>query len=102
TTPEEGIGDRITMAPLAARRLTEQVSLVRRIIAVELLCAAQAVDLRRPAALGELTAVAHRLVRDRIPFAGGGVPYPSDLTPLTELVSSGRLAILLRHARAGS
>jgi hypothetical protein len=39
TTPEEGIGDRITMAPLAARRLTEQTSLARGIIAVELLCA---------------------------------------------------------------
>jgi histidine ammonia-lyase len=102
TTPEEGIGDRITMAPLAARRLTEQVCLGRRILAVELLCAAQAIDLRRPAALGELTAVAHRLVRDRIPFAGSGVPYPSDLRPLIELVGSRRLSILLRRARVGS
>ncbi len=101
TTPEEGIGDRITMAPLAARRLGEQISLVHGIVAVELLCAAQAIDLRHPAALGELTTAAHRLVRERIPFAGRGVPYPSDLTPLTTLVGSGQLATLLRRAIAG-
>jgi histidine ammonia-lyase len=102
TTPEEGIGDRITMAPLSARRLIEQISLGHRIVAVELLCAAQAVDLRRPPSLGELTVTTHGLVRERIPFAGRGVPYPSDLTALTELVASGRLAILLRQVRAGS
>ncbi len=96
TTPEEGIGDRITMAPLSARRLAEQVSLGQRIVAVELLCATQAVDLRRPSALGALAAAAHALVRARVAFAGRGVPYPADLTPLTDLVASGELAGLLR------
>lgn len=102
TTPEEGIGDRITMAPLAARRLSEQIALGHRIVAIELLCAAQAIDLRRPPALGNLTALAHRHVRERVPFAGAGVPYPSDLTPLTELVASGVLATALRGSDAGS
>ncbi len=102
TTPEEGIGDRITMAPLAARRLNEQIALGHRLVAIELLCAAQAIDLRGPASLGELTAVAHQRVRARAPFAGAGVPYPSDLTELTELVASGQLAALLGGSRTGS
>jgi histidine ammonia-lyase len=91
TTPEEGIGDRITMAPLAARRLAEQITLGHRIVAIELLCAAQAVDLRAPERLGELTGRAFAQVRELVPFAGSAVPYPSDLEPLVALVRSGSI-----------
>ena len=92
TTPEEGIGDRITMAPLAARRLAEQTALGHRIVAIELLCAAQAVDLRLPDRLGGLTGRAFARVRELIPFTGSAVPYPADLEPLVELVRSGSIA----------
>jgi histidine ammonia-lyase len=95
TTPEEGIADRITMAPLAARRLAEQVELGQRILAVGLLCAAQALDLRRPPSLGAATAYAREQVRELVPFAGAGTPYPADLEPLTGLVRSGALAACL-------
>ena len=92
TTPEEGIGDRISMAPLGARRLAEQVGLGRRILAVGLMIAAQALDLREPVRLGALTGPARALVRGRVAFAGPGDPYPADLEPLVELVASGALA----------
>ncbi len=49
TTHAEGIEDRMTMAPLAARRLAEMVALGESVVAIELVIAAQAVDLRRPA-----------------------------------------------------
>jgi len=101
TTPEEGIADRITMAPLAARRLAEQVGLGERILAIGLLCSAQALDLRRPPALAAATAHIHDLVRERVAFAGPGDPYPADLDPLVELVRSGALADALRGARQG-
>jgi histidine ammonia-lyase len=93
TTPEEGIGDRITMAPLAARRLAEQTALGHRIAAIELLCAAQALELRASQRLGALTQRAFALVRELTPFAGSGVPYPSDLEPLVALVRSGAIAL---------
>jgi histidine ammonia-lyase len=92
TTPEEGIGDRITMAPLAARRLAEQTALGHRIVAIELLCSAQALELRAPDRLGGLTARAYARVRELVPFAGSAVPYPADLEPLVALVGSGSLA----------
>jgi histidine ammonia-lyase len=92
TTPEESIGDRITMAPLAARRLAEQLDLGARIVAIELICSTQAVDLRKPTRLGALTAAARDQVRERVRFAGADVPYPADPEPVVELVRSGRLA----------
>ncbi len=91
TTPEEGIGDRITMAPLAARRLTEQTALGHRIVAIELLCSAQALQLRAPKRLGRLTASAYARVRELVPFVGSAAPYPADLEPVVALVASGSL-----------
>jgi histidine ammonia-lyase len=89
TTQAEGIEDRMTMAPLAARRLSEMVELGERIVAIELVVAAQAVDLRSPARLGTGTARIRELVRERAPFTGEGATVPPDLEPVRELVHGG-------------
>jgi histidine ammonia-lyase len=78
------------MAPLAARRLAEMTSLGERIVAIELLVACQAIDLRGQQ-LGSGTARAHALVRERVPFKQEADPIPSSLDPLLELVRSGSL-----------
>ena len=52
STHAEGIEDRITMAPLAARRLAEMVELGERLAAIGFTVAAQAIDLREPSAVG--------------------------------------------------
>lgn len=89
TSQAEGIEDRVTMAPLAARRTEEMVALGERIAAIELVVAAQAVELRAPPALGAATRRALALVRERVPFTGPGEPLPPDLEPVRELVRSG-------------
>jgi histidine ammonia-lyase len=91
TSQHEGIEDRTTMAPLAARRLEEMVGLGARVAAVELTIAAQAIDLRRPAALGAGTRRAYDLVRERVPFTATGEALPPDLEPVVELVRSREL-----------
>jgi histidine ammonia-lyase len=85
-----GIEDRMTMAPLAARRLAEMTELGTRIVAVELLLAAQACDLRG-AELGTGTRRARDAVRAVAPFLREGDLLP-DIEPLVELVRSGRIA----------
>jgi histidine ammonia-lyase len=89
TTQAEGIEDRATMAPLAARRLAEMVELGERIVAIELVVAAQAVELRRPANLGAGTGRVLARVRERVPFTSAGTTLPADLEPVRELVRSG-------------
>ncbi len=91
----EGIEDRATMAPLAARRLAEMTSLGERIVAIELLVACQAIDLRENR-LGAGTQRAHGLVRSLLPFKGEEDPIPASLEPLRELVRSGELGALAR------
>jgi histidine ammonia-lyase len=92
TSHHEGIEDRITLAPLGARRLAEMVTLGQRLAAVELTIAAQAVDLRGVAPLGAATARAHSLVREVVPPLRRGEPLAQDLEPLRALVASGRLS----------
>ena len=55
--------------------------------------AAQAIDLRRPEALGAGTRRAYDLVRERVPFTGAGEAVASDLEPIRELVRSGELSM---------
>ncbi len=86
----EGLEDRTTMAPLAARRLAEMVALGERIVTIELLVAAQAVELRGRR-LGAGTERARMLVRARLPFKRETDPIPASLEPLRELVRSGTL-----------
>jgi histidine ammonia-lyase len=91
TTHAEGIEDRMTMAPLAARRLAEMVELGASLVAIELVIGCQAVDLRRPARLGAGTRRAHVRLRDVVPFLGEGDALVPDLEPVRDLIRTGAL-----------
>ncbi len=94
TTGAEGIEDRMTMAPLAARRLASMVALGERIAAIELLIGAQAAELRGLTPLGRGTAEASKLLWRLVPPPRADEPAPADLEPVVELVRSGALARL--------
>jgi len=87
----EGIEDRATMAPLSARRLADMIALSARVVAIELVVAAQAIDLRAPGQLGLGTGRAYRMIRELVPFTQADGTLPADLEPLIELVTMGTL-----------
>jgi histidine ammonia-lyase len=80
------------MAPLSARRLAEMTDLAARVVALEFLVAAQAIDLRQPASLGEGTGRALHLVRELAAFTARGQAPPAELEPLVDAVRAGRFA----------
>jgi histidine ammonia-lyase len=89
-----GLTDRITMAPLAARRVAEMVGLGERIVAAELVVAAQAIDLRSNSRLGRGTQRLYDLVRQHVGYTGDGEAPPRDIEGIRELVRSGALSNL--------
>ena len=93
TTQAEGIEDRMTMAPLAARRLEAMVELGARVVSIELMFAAQACDLRG-ARLGAGTTALRDAVRAFVPFVEEGGVLP-DLELLVDEIRSGRLGKMI-------
>lgn len=89
TTQESGVEDRTALASLAARRLDEMLALGRRLLAVELAVAAQAIDLRGRPQLGAGALAAYRLVRERIPFVGSPDAMPLPLEELAAVLRTG-------------
>ena len=88
TMQESGVEDRAALASLGARRLAEMVGLGCRVLAVELVVAAQAVDLRAPMALGAGAEAARSFVRGRVPFLRSTFDMPLPLEDLAAEIAS--------------
>lgn len=91
-TQAEGIEDRMTLAPLGARRLAEQSELATRVLSIATLCACQAIDLRGADRLGAPLAGIHARIRALVPPLAAGVPAPGDLEPLVAAIDAGLLS----------
>jgi histidine ammonia-lyase len=92
--------DHVSMSWGAARKLRATVANLARILAVELLCAARALDLRAPLAPAEGTSAARDAVRRRVPGFGPDRWLAPELAAAEELVSSGAVLDAVR-ARTG-
>jgi histidine ammonia-lyase len=86
TSQAEGIEDRSHWGQFAARRLLAMRDLAQRILAIELLVSAQALDLQDAEMFGPRVRHIHELVRGAIPFMESGGPVPRELDSLIDLI----------------
>jgi histidine ammonia-lyase len=82
TMQESGVEDRAALSSLGARRLAEMVALGCRVVAVELVVAAQAVDLREGAAIGVGAGATRAFARERVAFLRSASDMPLPLEAL--------------------
>ena len=64
----DSVEDHSSQAPLVYAKLADQVAALERLVALEMLVAAQAVDLRKPKRLGEGTTSLHAAIRAAVPM----------------------------------
>ncbi len=83
--------DHVSMGWGAARKLRLALANLGRILAVELVCAARALDLRAPLRPGPGTAAALGVLRSRVPGQGPDRYLAPELAAVEELVGSGEL-----------
>ena len=88
--------DHVSMGTIAARHAREILENVQIVLAVELLCACQGIDLRGVAP-GPGTGVAYALVRERVAMLHDDRELHDDLARLAELVRSGELLAALAN-----
>jgi histidine ammonia-lyase len=88
--------DHVSMGAISARHARTVLRHVEQIVAIELLCATQALDLRlervEGARPGAGVGAAHELVRSRIPRLEADREPGPDLTAAIDIVRSGVLA----------
>ena len=81
--------DHVSMATGAALRLSAMAGNAAVIVAIELLAAAQGVDLRAPLATSEPLQEAHAIVRNRAAFWDRDRAFAPDLARMREAVAAG-------------
>ncbi|UGT45116.1 histidine ammonia-lyase [Nocardia yamanashiensis] len=87
--------DHVSMGWSAARKLRRAVDGLTTVLAIELLTAARALDLRAPLEPAAVTAAARDLVRSRVAGPGPDRHLAPDIAAVVELVRSGAFGMLL-------
>ncbi|MBD3168517.1 MAG: histidine ammonia-lyase, partial [candidate division Zixibacteria bacterium] len=83
--------DHVAMTPVAVRKCTEILKNVGAVLAIEMYCAAQAMDFRKPLKPGRGTKPAYDLIRKHVDFLEDDrVLYP-DINKIAELVRDGSI-----------
>jgi histidine ammonia-lyase len=83
--------DHVSMGTIAARQCRDVVNNTRDVIAIELLCAAQALDLFTNLKPGEGTMEAYRVIRRAIPHLETDRILSQDIAAMQELIRSGKI-----------
>ena len=79
------------MSMSAALKAARPVARGREVIAIEILCASQALDLLAPLETSALLKNVHALVRSRVPTLDGDRAPAPDIAAITNLISSNAL-----------
>lgn len=87
--------DHVSMGTIAARKAKEIMENVRRVLATEILCACQGIDLRGNKGLGAGTKIVYREVRKLIPMLKKDRPLYEDINKCEELIINGTITKIL-------
>jgi histidine ammonia-lyase len=90
--------DHVSMAPLAARKCRSVVTNATRVLACEIVCAAQGLEFHRPLKPGRGVEAAYQLVREHIRPLGRDRTLHRDLEAAERLIRSGNLLAVVETA----
>ena len=83
--------DHVSMSMTAALKAETSVARAREVIAIEILCACQAIDLLAPLATSPALKHVHDLVRSRVPMLDDDRAPAPDIVAITELIATNAL-----------
>ncbi|AZI57506.1 histidine ammonia-lyase [Nakamurella antarctica] len=91
--------DHVSLGWHAARKLRKSVDGLTRVLAIEILTAARALDFRAPLQPGPVTGAVRDLVRTRVAGPGPDRHLGAEIDLVVELVASGRVAQLFTRTQ---
>jgi histidine ammonia-lyase len=90
--------DHVPMGTISARKCREILRNTEHVIAIELLCAAQAMDLFTNMKPGQGTLVAYRMIRDTVPHLEGDRVLSKDIETVVSLLKSSTIVEAVESA----
>ena len=87
-----GQEDYNSFGPNAGFQLRRAVELATNVVAIELLCAAEALEYHRPLRSGDAVEAAHEVVRKSVPRLTADRPMTTDIESIVKLIRAGRFA----------
>jgi len=86
-----GQEDHVSMGSISALKLLEVYENVEQVLAIELFTAAQALDFRKPLRPGKGVEIAHKFVRNTIPYAKEDHYFKDDINKAVALLQNGTM-----------
>jgi histidine ammonia-lyase len=83
--------DHVSMSMAAGLKAARALELARQVVAVELLCACQAIDLLRPLTSSAALERVHDFIRARVPALEHDRPPAPDLAAIADVIARGDL-----------
>jgi histidine ammonia-lyase len=84
-----GMEDYNSFGPRAAAKAARAVDLVRHVLAIEFLCAAQGLEYHRPLKSGKPVEHAHSIIRSRVKRLTADRPLNRDIQAISDLIATG-------------
>ncbi len=88
-----GMEDYNSFGPRSAAKARRAVELCRKVIAIELLCAAQGLESHRPLRSGRGVEKAYRIIRKHVPKITDDRPLTDDIEAIARLIAEGAFSI---------
>ena len=92
--------DHVSMGMTAALKALDVLANAQKVLAIEAVCAAQAIDLLAPLEPGPGTGAGRAVIRELTPTLGRDRYLAPELEAATEAVAAGRFAAIVRAAAA--
>jgi len=86
--------DHVSMGWGAGRKLMQVIENARRVVAIELICAAQGIDYRRPLLPASGVAAVVELIREHVPRLDQDRSMSAEIEVVAELIADGSITAL--------
>lgn len=92
-----GQEDHVSMGSIGARKALQVCNNLEKVLAIEMICAAQAIDFKRPMRSGPILELVHAEIRKHISFAVEDRLFAIDIQKATEFIRSNALVELMSN-----
>lgn len=92
-----GQEDHVSMGSISGRKALQIIENVEKILAIELLTAAQAFEFRKPLKSGILLDEIHKFIRTKVPFAENDRVFADDIENGIAVIQNGEIIGLVEH-----